>query len=189
MKKPYVIAINSVSGGGKTALAKLLQKSLKKSVAFCFDDFDETNVYPENFYEWWRRGADLQEFDCIGMRKAFDDEIQRGSCDFIILDYPFGREHPRFEQLIDLSVFIDTPLDVAMARRIVRDFRVTDKDNAEVVLERLRGEMSHYLEKARYPYLDTERHKPGSDLILNGWRSLEELKDEILLYIQDQQDP
>ena len=69
MKKPYIIAIDSVSGGGKTALARLLQESLPKSVVFYFDDFDETNLYPEGFYEWWKRGANLHEFDCPGMRK------------------------------------------------------------------------------------------------------------------------
>jgi uridine kinase len=110
MKRPYIIAINSVSGGGKTALAKLLQESLPASVVFCFDDFDQTNLYPEDFYEWWKRGADLREFDCPGMGKAVDDEIQRRTTEFIIMDYPFGRDHPRFQTLIDLSVFVDTPL-------------------------------------------------------------------------------
>ena len=84
MKKPYIIAINSVSGGGKTSLAKLLQNSLPGSAVFCFDDFDQTNVYPKDFYEWWKRGADLSEFDCCGMRKAVDEEMERGSIDFII---------------------------------------------------------------------------------------------------------
>jgi uridine kinase len=181
MKKPYIIAINSVSGGGKTTLAKLLQESLPASVVFCFDDFDETNVYPEDFYEWWKRGADLREFDCPGMRKAVDEEIQRGAAEFIVLDYPFGRDHPRFETLIDLSVFVDTPLDVAMARRIIRDYRAVGEASAAAeVVEQLRGELAHYVEKARYPYLDTDRHKPGSDLILDGWRSLQELRDQVL---------
>jgi len=89
MKKPYIIAINSVSGGGKTSLAKLLQQSLSGSVAFCFDDFDETNLYPEDFYEWWKRGAPLHEFDCLGMRKAVDDEIGRGAIDFKRSQDPF----------------------------------------------------------------------------------------------------
>ena len=89
MKKPYIIAINSVSGGGKTSLAKLLQQSLSGSVAFCFDDFDETNLYPEDFYEWWKRGAPLHQFDCLGMRKAVDDEIGRGAIDFKRSQDPF----------------------------------------------------------------------------------------------------
>jgi uridine kinase len=124
MKRPYIIAINSISGGGKTALAKLLQEALPASVVFCFDDFDETNVYPEDFYEWWKRGADPREFDCPEMGKAVAGEIQRGASEFIVLDYPFGRDHPRFKSVIDLSVFVDTPLDVAMARRIIRDSAV-----------------------------------------------------------------
>jgi uridine kinase len=183
LKKPYVIAINSVSGGGKTALARLLQKSLPDSVVFCFDDFDETNLYPEDFYEWWRCGADLREFDCPGMRKAVEDEIRRGTTEFIIMDYPFGRDHPGFQTPIDLSVFVDTPLDVAMARRIIRDLRAADGEPAAAVVDRLRAELVHYLEKARYPFLEADRHKPGSDLIINGCRSLEELKNEILEWI------
>ena len=114
------------------------------------------------------------------MRKAVDDEIERGATEFIILDYPFGRDHRRFETLIDLSVFVDTPLDVAMARRITRDYRAAAGESADEVLERLHAELAHYVEKARYPYLDTDRHKPGSDLILNGWRSVLELRDEVL---------
>src|SRR4029453_6896529 len=152
MKKPYIVAINSISGGGKTALAKLLQEALPASVVFCFDDFDDTNLYPEDFYEWWKRGGDLREFDCPNMSKAVDDELQRRKSEFIILDYPFGRDHPRFQALIDLSVFVDTPLDVAMARRIIRDHRIVVGETATEVLERLRAELAHYLEKARHPY-------------------------------------
>jgi len=180
MKRPYIIAINSISGGGKTALAKLLGESLPASVVLCFDDFDETNVYPEDYYDWWKRGADLNEFDCPGLCQAVDAEIERGAAEYIILDYPFGRDHPRFEALIDLSVFVDTPLDVAMARRIIRDYDSVSGTSPADVLERLRGELTHYLEKSRFVYLDTERHKNRSDLILDGCRSLEELGDHAL---------
>jgi uridine kinase len=186
MKKPYIIAINSVSGGGKTALAKLLKESLPGSVEFCFDDFDETNLYPEDFYEWWKRGADLREFDCHGMRQTVDDEIERGAIEFIIMDYPFGREHPRFQTLIDLSVFVDTPLDVAMARRIIRDHRALDGESATDVVDRLRDEMANYLGRARFPYLDADRYKGSSDLILNGCCSLHELTNQVLEHIRVQ---
>jgi len=183
-EKPYVIAINAVSGGGKTALANLVQLSLPGSVLFCFDDFE--GAAPEDFYEWYKRGRDLEEFDCLQMREAVNHEIQKGITEFVILDYPFSRDHPQFQIQIDLSVFVDTPLDVAMARRIVRDYRAEDGESAAVAVERLRQEMKHYVEKARYPYLDTERHKATSDVVLDGCRSLEELKDEILQRIRSE---
>ena len=40
--------------------------------------------------------------------------------------------------------------------------------------------MVHYLEKARYPYLDTGRRKHTSDLVLDGWSPLEVLRDKVL---------
>ena len=183
-EKPYVMAINAVSGGGKTALANLVRLSLPGSVLFCFDDFE--GAAPEDFYEWYKGGRDLEEFDCLQMREAVNHEIQKGIAEFIILDYPFSRDHPQFQIQIDLSVFVDTPLDVAMARRIVRDYRAEDGESAAVAVERLRQEMKHYVEKARYPYLDTERHKATSDVVLDGCRSLEELKNEILQRIRSE---
>ena len=184
MKKPYIIAINSVSGGGKTALANLVQEALPASILFCFDDFDQTNLYPEDFYEWWKSGADLREFDCPDMAKAVDDEIREGASEFIIIVYPFGRDHPRFQTLIDLSVFVDTPLDVAMARRIVRDHSGVAGEAAATAFERLLAELDHYLVKARFVYLDTNRHKPGSDLVLDGCLSLEELRSQVLARVR-----
>ncbi len=179
MDIPFVVSINSVSGGGKTALATALHRSLPRSALFCFDDFDDTNIYPADFYEWSCRGADVTEFDCPGMRKAVDDEIQKGTARHIILDYPFGRRHPRFADIIHLAVFIDTPLDVAMVRRILRDYFGTSRKSPKAALDHLQSEMTHYLAKARHPYLDTYKDKYTSDLILDGCRSLDDLKREV----------
>lgn len=85
------------------------------------------------------------EFDCPGMAAAVEKEIEQGTKKYIILDYPFGRDHPRFSSLIDLSVFIDTPLDVAMARRILRDY---PHSSGSSDLKRLQEEMNHYLARA-----------------------------------------
>ncbi len=77
MKKPYVIAINGVSGAGKTALSERLASTLPNAALFRFDDFDASNVYPEDFYEWTMRGGELTEFDCPGMAAAVEKEIRR----------------------------------------------------------------------------------------------------------------
>ena len=177
MKKAYVIAINGVSGAGKTALAELLAATLPNAVLFRFDDFDASNVYPDDFYDWVKRGANLSEFDCPGLATAVEEEIAVESADFIVVDYPFGREHPRLKDCIDFSVFIDTPLDVAMARRILRD-------GDRSTMSELKEEMEHYIRKARHAYLDTYRHRGTCDLILDGWDSLPALCEKVIEQIR-----
>ena len=166
-----------------------MHRSLPQSALFCFDEFDDSNVYPEDFYEWSCRGADINEFDCPGMRKAVDAETHRGTAKQIILDYPFGRRHPRFADIIDLAVFIDTPLDVALARRILRDYSGDMLESSEKVLDHLRNELDHYLAKARHAYLETYKDKDFSDLVLDGWRSLDDLKADVLTRINSEQNP
>lgn len=178
-QRSFVVALNGVSGGGKTALATALHRALPQSRLFCFDDFDESNVYPEDFYLWSRQGADIRAFDCPGMRRAVDAALAAGDVRYLVLDYPLGRGHPRFADLIDLAVFIDTPLDVAMARRILRDVPQAN-ESPEEALARLRRELAHYLAKGRYPYLTTYRDKEASDLVLDGCSALEDLRDEVL---------
>ena len=179
MPKPHVIAINAVSGGGKTALTRLLHESLAGSVLFSFDEFDDTNVHPEDMIEWFARGGNLEEFKCPAMKAAIDDAIQAGAHSHIILDYPFGRDHSLFRDLIDLSIWIETPPDVAMARRIIRDLGTTPHLAARDELQRLKDELRHYLLKARPVYLD-ETHRITADLVLDGMMSLETLRDQIL---------
>ena len=180
MQSPYVIAINSVSGGGKTALAEHLHESLSSSVLFRFGDFDDTNIYQDDYYEWTIRGADLSDFDCPGMSKAIAEEIEKGKVRYIILDFPWGRAHHRLKDLIDLSIYVDTPLDIAMARRILRDYLGERETTASERMISLKKDLVHYLNKARIQYLGHFRHKEHSDLILDGCKSLEELRDNIL---------
>jgi uridine kinase len=183
MIKPFVITINAVSGGGKTTLARLIQESLPASVLFCFDDFSDTNIVPKDFYEWSKRGAGPLAIDCPGMAEAVQRAIQHGSFDYIVLDCPLGREHPRFSGLINMAIFIDTPLDVAMARRIIRDHTSESDISPEARLKQLRAEMFDYLERARYPYLEAYKQKSASNLVLDGWSALEDLRDQVLARI------
>ncbi len=184
MNKPFVISVNSVSGGGKTALSALLHKSLPDSSLFCFDDFDDSNIYPVDFYDWSQRGGDIEEFDCPGMQAAVAAEVHRGTAKQIILDFPFGRRHSRFCDTIDFAIFVDTPLDVAMARRILRDYTINHDESPEGTLNRLHNDMSNYLVRARYPYLDTYKDRDHSDLVLDGWRSLDDLKNDVIAVLK-----
>ncbi|MDR0949021.1 MAG: AAA family ATPase, partial [Lachnospiraceae bacterium] len=122
MKKPYVISISSVSGGGKTTIVNLLKDKLPNTAVISFDDYDESEVYLDrDINVWSREGNDENEWHT----QPIADDIEKlisAQYDTIILDYPFGHRNACVGKYIDLAVFIDTPLDVALTRRIIRDY-------------------------------------------------------------------
>ena len=118
------------------------------------------------------------------MRAAVDVEIQNGKVQYIVMDYPFGRDHSRFRDAIHLSVWLQTPLDIAMARRILRDLESSRSSSAQERLESLRDELEHYLVKGRNLYAD-DAHMRTADLVLMGEKPLTELRDRILEAIEN----
>lgn len=72
------------------------------------------------------------------------------SLNYIVLDYPFAYLHNGMRDYIDLAIYIDTPLDIAMARRILRDY-------GDSPIEDKRNDLINYLARARGAYLNMER--------------------------------
>lgn len=91
--KPCIVAVNAISGGGKTAITNKLQKRLPHAQALYFDDrnYDEDSGI-EDICAWMENGADVQAFD---LQRLADDieNLCRSSLDYILLDYPFGYKH------------------------------------------------------------------------------------------------
>lgn len=161
MRPPYIIAISAVSGGGKTTLSCGLNSALLESQLFCFDDYEDSNIYPDDFYLWFKRGGDNTEFDFPLLFKDVMKEIENGTS-IIILDYPFGREHPTFSAVIDLHVFIDTPLDLALSRRLQRDESEVNK-------------LRFYENQVRPLLIDYQnKHRKICDLLLDGSLPIQE---------------
>ena len=59
-KKPLVIAIAAVSGGGKTTITTQLNKILPRSKVLYFDDYDFDGL--DDMCDWVERGADNNEW-------------------------------------------------------------------------------------------------------------------------------
>lgn len=162
-QKPYVISISAVSGGGKTTLSKHLSVRLPKSIILSFDEYDFDG--PNDICDWVERGADYQEWNLMPLVSDLKYVINNraSEIDFIILDYPFAYLHKELAEYIDFSVFIDTPLDIAMARRLIRDFE--DSSSIEKVI----NELSLYLSRGRMAYLNMlDTVKPNSNFIIDG---------------------
>ncbi len=183
----YVIAINSVSGGGKTALSLLLAAQLDNSKIIAFDDYEETNSYPDELYEWFDRGANVNEFSFPEMAKDVASVVARCERAFLILDYPFGRSHKQLDVTIDLSVYIDTPIDIALVRWIKRDLLDSNNISDSSLRSQLKTDLSNFSQKGRNLYIDhINRYRDSSDLVLDGTKELNQLVEEIILITAEQ---
>lgn len=169
-KLPLVIAIAGVSGGGKTTIVKHLNERLHNSKILFFDDYDFDG--PSDIIDWVDKGANYDEWDLSPLIRDLKG-LQSEPLEYIIIDYPFAYKHSKTSKFIDLTVFIDTPLDIAMARRVIRDFR---NNSTETILT----EMKNYISHGRRGYLEMLKTiKPNSDIIVDGTLSVTKIGDII----------
>lgn len=168
---PFVIAIAGVSGGGKTAVTTYLTQELPHAKALCFDDYDFDRSI--DIINWLDSGADYNQWDLtplINDLKSLCNE----SLHYIILDYPFAYKHFNMSRFIDIAVFIDTPLDIALARRMRRDFK---SSSGESVL----ADMENYIAQGRKGFVEMlNTVRPNSDVVIDGTRTVSEIADRIL---------
>jgi uridine kinase len=80
---------------------------------------------------------------------------------YIVFDAPLGRKHTATGKYIDFLIYLNTPLDIALARRLLRDY--SDKTNS-VIIE----ELTVYLSTSRPLYVMDYDRKEECDLIIDG---------------------
>lgn len=166
-----IIVIGAVSGGGKTSITKELNNRLQYSKALYFDDYDFSG--PDDILDWIERGANCNEYDLSPLLSDMSQLLKDEEIKYILVDYPFARLHNQFTD-IDLAVFIDTPLDIALARRLNRDYR---NKSVEEILQ----DTKLYAERGRLGYESMLRTtKPNSDLIVDGRKSVLLIVEEII---------
>lgn len=161
------IAVAAVTAGGKTTLINALKERLPGVRSLHFDDYTfEGEV--EDFHRWVLDGADYNVWNLAPLEKDILHLRESGECGILLLDYPFAYLNDRIAHFIDRAVFIDTPLDIAVARRVLRDMKNASADE-------IRADMAHYLSHARIAYLQMLRDVlPSSDDVIDGALELEE---------------
>ena len=100
-----VIALSSVTGGGKTTIVNALMDRLPNAMALYFDDygFDE-NV---DYGKWLSGGGDYNEWDLTALKEDLLEVIENPHIDYILLDYPFAYKNNQIKPYIDFAVYID----------------------------------------------------------------------------------
>nr|WP_242257065.1 hypothetical protein [Bacillus cereus group sp. BfR-BA-01379] len=173
MKKTKVITIAAVSGGGKTTVTERLTNELENSKALYFDSYNFDNC-PADICKWIDDGANYDEWVLTPLIHDIQHLIREGNVDYIIVDYPFAYLNSEMRQFIDVTIFIDTPLDIAMARRILRDFK-------EGTIDEIHNDLNHYMTFARKAYLEAiHAVKSNSDIVLDGSLSVSEIMNQAI---------
>ncbi|UVI29158.1 hypothetical protein [Paenibacillus spongiae] len=168
-KPPLIVSISAISGGGKTAVTQELVKLLNNVKVISFDSYAE-DFLKQDYCQWSANGADYNEWH---LEPIVNDILQliEEKPDIILLDYPFGYGNEAVGEFIDYAIFIDTPLDLALARRIVRDYTRRDKSRRKIEnpIEHMDATLSFYLSQHRETYVQHIRTvKPYSDFIIDG---------------------
>jgi len=194
-KSPYIIAVSGPSGSGKSTITKLLTDKLVDAISFHFDDYASTNKYPDDFIGWLEKGADpklvhnpdfnrdLYEIAQGKPIKSPNNQMLKSE-KYIIVEEPFGRGREGMAELIDFVVCIDIPLEVALARRILRGIQHAESTPSET-LKNFEEYLSQYLMVVRNLYhAINSKVMADCDLIVSGLEPVDEITDKIIIELK-----
>lgn len=185
---PIVIGISGISGAGKSTLIRKLSATLHATALF-WDDYDEISQGPEDNVKWYETSKNYDDwvYDDLADTLKKLKEGQKVICpatkqellptDYILFDAPMGYCHKATGKHIDFLICLDTPLDIALARRLLRDFR--DHPEPQKMLE----ELDYYLSHSRPLFILTPEEKK-SDLIIDGSLSVDKQEQEVLIALR-----
>ena len=170
-----------------------------------FDDYEGVSEYPQDMKKWVADGADLNLWktptfaaDLAALKRGESIESVNGGAtlsptEFIVIEEPMGRGRGEMAKSIDFVALIDTPLDIAMARRFLRladtnplaDIEQTTKEqlraHVEGLLGFLTGELRSYLDASRAVYIAVQEQVTADcDLVLDGRLPPDELAEQLV---------
>lgn len=168
-----IIAIGAVTAAGKTTLVNAIKDKLTRTASLHFDDYSfdgEVN----DFYKWVSDGANYNVWDLSPLKADIEKIINSDRYDYLLLDYPFAYQNKMIKDYLDCCIFIDTPLDIALARKVLRDMKESSADD-------IRYEMDVYLKYARIAYVQMLQDiLPISDYVIDGTKELKIIINEAM---------
>ena len=190
----YVICIAGTSGAGKTTLTRALARRCGNALIVSFDDYAYAppSVLPDAL-RWVAEGADPAAWQVPNMTADLL-ELRQGRpihrhqtkhvmmpTPIIVVEEPFGRSRPELGVLIDFVAVLDTPLEVALARRLLRELRCGEKSEPGSLSSRHIGFLEAYLKGVRDLYVAVHRLAvQQADVVIDGLLTTADMVDKII---------
>lgn len=182
----FVITVSGISGSGKSSTVRAIAERPGNAACFYFDDYGEAMQQPGDGLQWIAEGANLKAFtlpqfgrDIKKLRQGETVVTPVGrrveSASFLVIEEPFGGGREDMAGLVDFSVCIEAPMEVALARRLL-DVVERWEGEAAPRLQWIGNYLNTYLfEGMREVYAAiNERVRENSNLILDGTLPVEQ---------------
>jgi hypothetical protein len=188
-----IVAVAAPIGGGKTSLVHAIARELGDASTIHFDAYEKATSRPiQELRQWLEAGADIDAFSMPELSRDLA-RLKRGlsvaepgtgreisPAKYLVFEMPLGKEHRATAAQIDLLVWIDLPLDIALGRKL-KEF--TGRFLAEYGAEKQRdcmvwldGFLENYLGAVRDALeLQQQRVPRHADVILDGRQDFETL--------------
>jgi uridine kinase len=191
----YVICIAGTSGAGKTTLTRAMARRCGNALIVSFDDYAYAppSVLPDS-RRWIAEGADPAAWRVPNLTRDLL-ELRQGRRirhpvtklvtiprPIIVVEEPFWRSRPELGTLIDFVAVLDTPLEVALARRLLRELRSSENSEPGRLSSRHVKFLEEYLEKGvRNLYVAVQRLAlKQADYVLDGLLAPNDMADKIV---------
>ena len=180
-----VIAISGHPGSGKSSLAHELCKRMP-GVYLDYDNYQNITDHPvHEVNHWMQQGADYDNFvipalaaDLYRLKSGKsvnlpDNRTVIQPREYIFFETPLGRAHKEFGRQIDILIWLDVPMDVALARNVKAFTGIFLKNSAienyAGDLQWLESYLANYLEHIREMLLlQYEKIARTADIIVNA---------------------
>jgi uridine kinase len=186
-----IIGLSGVPGSGKSTLSRLLLRDFPSAKILSYDRL-HPRMSNAQVDDWLGRGGDPNELALDNLVAALREltlETGGGSRSPILFETAFGRAHRATGAFIDFSVWIDTPLDIAMSRVMRVFLRNVELDPSPSAAADLIPRLARYMQD--YPMLRrmyasvAETGKASADLVVDGMPAAEQIAVQIAAALAD----
>lgn len=187
----WIIAVSGPIGGGKSALTTAIAGCLGNASILQFDSYENLTQAPiQNLLDWLEAGASEHAFsfplldEHLALLKAgkavVDPRLGHTihPAKYILFEFPFGRTYPPAIPFIDLQVWIELPLDIALARKMEEYVNMFLASGNPGEHARQLAWMKNYLVNyqnmiSRILRVQLRNVKPKADVLVNGQKPIE----------------